>query len=334
MANSNNNNQSDNGQNDDLARLYGELLEGKLDKSDLNDSLLHALLKARGEHDLEKSKTAVEGKASSWKAIESAMQDSENRSRSDQDKRSNVTPIRSRNRWLKVAAAILLVAFSSLLLLQLFSEPDRVTLAQSGATIQTVDLPDGSSVTLRPNSELIRFTANDNGRAYALNGEAIFDVVTNPDQPFSVEAGIGRVVVTGTRFNVSNRDESAFVYLIEGEVRFETLDRAASVDLDPGQASEIQPDMKIRDPFTIEENLVTGWSQNRLTFRDREAGSIIDELEFHFNIDISAPGDVRNETLGGTIQLDSAQQSLDDLGMVLGGTFDQTGDRTFEYRSD
>jgi ferric-dicitrate binding protein FerR (iron transport regulator) len=92
--------------------------------------------------------------------------------------------------------------------------------------------------------------------------------------------------------------------------------------------------MQIRDPFMLEESLVTGWSQNRLTFRDRQAGSIIDELEFHFDIDISAPPAIRNETLGGTIQLDSAQQSLDDLGMVLGGTFDQTGDRTFEYRSD
>jgi transmembrane sensor len=234
---------------------------------------------------------------------------------------------------LKVAAAIVLIACSALLLVQQFSIPEMLPVAEAFSAVQTIELEDGSTVTLRPNSTLSKFTDSENTRSYSLSGEAVFDVMTDPDQVFTVEAGAGRVVVTGTRFNLNVRNEISRVYLFEGSVRFEAANGSNSVNLEPGDATEIDSSMQILEPYQFETEIVTGWMQNRLTFRDRQAGSVMDEIEFHFDIQIIASEDIRDESLGGTIQLDKAEQSLSDLGIVLGGSFEETSEDVYEFKS-
>jgi len=315
-----------------LSDAYSDILENRKENSDVDDPLFKTLLNARAADRQNRQAIPVRGKESSWDSIISTIGDDQ--SSAGSNNQANITRIRSRRTWLKAAAAIILIAFSSLLLIQQFNESEPVPVAESGASIQTFELTDGSSVTLRPNSSLYELTADEDERTYALSGEGIFDVISMPDRTFSVEAGSGRVVVTGTRFNLTDRNQTAKVYLFEGSVRFESEDGTQSVDLVPGEASEIDQSMQIVQPFNFEADLVTGWTQNRLTFRDRQAGSIFNELEFHFNIQITAPDDVKSESLGGTIQLDSAEQSLEDLGIVLGGSFDQTSDNVHEFRPD
>jgi len=315
-----------------LSDAYSDILENRKENSDVDDPLFKTLLNARAADRQNRQAIPVRGKESSWDSIISTIGDDQSSAISNNQ--ANITRIRSRRTWLKAAAAIILIAFSSLLLIQQFNESEPVPVAESGASIQTFELTDGSSVTLRPNSSLYKLTADEDERTYALSGEGIFDVISMPDRTFSVEAGSGRVVVTGTRFNLTDRNQTAKVYLFEGSVRFESEDGTQSVDLVPGEASEIDQSMQIVQPFNFEADLVTGWTQNRLTFRDRQAGSIFNELEFHFNIQITAPDDVKSESLGGTIQLDSAEQSLEDLGIVLGGSFDQTSDNVHEFRPD
>lgn len=314
-----------------LSEIYSKILTGETDPADVDDPLFQMLTGIRDEDSNQQKEIPVRGKESSWESISKTIQDNDSTDR-DSSKRATVTPILPQRQWLKVAAVIVLVACSAILLISQFSSPERVPVAESSSSVQTVELADGSSVTLRPNSTLYEFTASENERAYSLTGEALFDVISAPDHPFTVEAGSGRVVVTGTRFNLSDRNKSTRVYLLEGSVRFETTDGSDSVNLEPGQASEIVEAMQVLAPYPFERDLVTSWTRNRLTFRDRQAGSIMNELEFHFNIQITAPEDVRSESLGGTIQLDSAEQSLEDLGIVLGGSFEETEDNAYEFR--
>jgi len=305
-----------------LSELYKEFLDSGKDPSKIDDPLIKTLANIRDEDSDERQSIPVRGKESSWEAIRETIQ-SDSTPGNQTGKKATITPIRSRRQWLKVAAAIALIALSALFLVRQFSSPERLLVAEASDSVQTIELSDGSSVTLRPNSALYDVADAGNERAYSLSGEAVFDVVSSPDRIFSVEAGSGRVVVTGTRFNLSERNATARVYLFEGSVRFETEDGTRSVDLEPGEASEIDTTMQIRDPFQFEPGLVTSWTQNRLTFRDRSAGSVMDELEFHFNIEITSSEEVRSESLGGTIQLDSARESLQDLGTVLGGSFEE-----------
>lgn len=316
-----------------LAEIYNKVLTGETDPADVDDPLFQMLTGIRDEDGNQQKDIPVHGKESSWESISQTIQDNDSTDR-DSGKRATITPIRPQRQWLKVAAAIVLVACSAILLISQFSSPERIPVAESSTSVQSVELADGSSVTLRPNSMLYELTESENERAYSLSGEGIFNVTSAPDRPFTVEAGSGRVVVTGTRFNLSDRNQTARVFLFEGSVRFETVDGSDYVNLEPGQASEIDETMQVVAPYSFERDIVMSWTQNRLTFRDRQAGSIMNELEFHFNIQISAPENVRSESLGGTIQLDNTEQSLEDLGIVLGGSFEETEDGVFEFRTD
>ena len=63
-------------------------------------------------------------------------------------------------------------------------------------------LPDGSKVRLSPNSRVSYGTFSKKNREVYLTGEAFFDVVKNPNQPFLVYANEVVTKVLGTSFNV------------------------------------------------------------------------------------------------------------------------------------
>jgi ferric-dicitrate binding protein FerR (iron transport regulator) len=309
-----------------LAKQYGKVLAGVQEDQDINDPIYNVLVQARSI--LNQSEDGIHPSSSehSWDRLQKSISESESRNK------SNILPLFTANKWYWAAAAVVLIAFTSIFLLRQVMEPDLKLIAESGATISVFELADGSSVTLRPNSRLFELPSSDRQQSYSLNGEALFQVASKADRVFSVEAGPGRVVVTGTRFNLSDRDDQSTVHLLEGSVVFETANRLRSVNLIAGQAAVISNDYMLEEPFNFETDEITGWTQSRLTFRNRQLAFILSELEFHYNITIQAPSDIAQITLGGSVALDSPEQSLQDLGIVLGGEFVLIADKTYQFR--
>lgn len=86
---------------------------------------------------------------------------------------------------------------------------------------ETVQLNDGSTVTLQPHSSLTYPAAFDgNIRVVTLDGEAFFDVVKNPDKPFLVHFNKLVVKVLGTSFTIRSFDseEKLLVTVKTGKV--------------------------------------------------------------------------------------------------------------------
>lgn len=313
-----------------LSQRYKTTAGDSASESEIEDPLFKTLLKAREEDRALRERIPVKGKESVWQIIEKSIQnDSGNKSR-----KTNINRMWSRKHWIRAAAAILLIVSLFTQLIWQSGDPEPALIAEAGTTVETVTLKDGSYVTLRPNSSLHKLTQTESVHSYSLSGEALFEVESMPGRTFSVEAGSGRVVVTGTRFNLNDRDERATVYLIEGAVRLETIDGSRAVNLSPGESAEIDADSKLSELLAFNTDEVTDWIRNRLTFNEREARSIFSELEFHFGIRIEAPADIEEEILGGSIQLNSAEQSLEDLGTVLGGSFEQMNESVYRYRTD
>lgn len=313
-----------------LSRAYKKILDGSESESDIEDPLFQALLKVREEDLASNERIPVQGKDSAWESIEKSIQsDSTNDNR-----RININRMGPRKQWIRAAAAILLLVSASLLMIWQSGDSGPALVAEAGTSIETVELRDGSMVSLRPNSSLYELSGDETTHSYSLSGEALFEVESSPARTFSVDAGSGRVVVTGTRFNLNDRDERATVHLIEGAVRFETIDGSRSVTLSPGEAAEIDANQQLSEILAFNTAEITDWTRNRLTFREREAGSIFSELEFHFDIRIEAPAGIEQEKLGGSIQLNSTEQSLEDLGIVLGGSFQQVDEAVYQYRSN
>ena len=355
-----------------LAKEYGEMLSdrkrsdrkrsdrkrsGRESGLDHPDPLFDILEKYRLEAERAESEIEVRGQEQGWKQIESIIEGSafagptkESIERSTKgftegstegftegsgkSRRMRLVPAIRAKKWRWLAAAVVILAMATLFLLLSTSDPELQLLAESGDTRSTITLADGSTVTLRPHSTLHQIALTEFEHRYALTGEALFEVVPVADRAFTVEAGPGRVVVTGTRFNLNYRTYQARVYLLEGAIRFETIDRRQDVTLTPGMAAIIDEQDGLSEPFGFEEEEVTAWMRDRLFFRDRTASSILAELEHHFNITVEAPTDINQERLGGSIALETAGQSLDDLGVVLDGEFVRTSERTYEFRTE
>lgn len=300
-----------------LAQSIGEVLASKTDFTELKDELIDQLVDFK-TRELNSYETNTPDSISIWDAIESQIKS-----------KAKVIPLYQRPiAYTWAAAAVLLIAaFIGFYWISLNPIPELV--AQSDSTIHTVVLEDGTAVTLRPYSELYELASNDTERSYSLNGEGFFDVTSDSDRPFSVRAGDGLVTVIGTRFNVSSWGSTTQVYLEEGSIRFESSIQNAVV-LEPGQRSEL-----IDGSITTPENTIaekyTDWLSNNIVFNASNPEDVVAEIGQHFNIKINISQLDDTSTLDGTLRLDSISQTLEDLGLVLGGTFRQISAQEYTF---
>jgi len=306
-----------------LAKQFGQIVKGEKSPSEVNDAMLKTLFKARDVEQQSEAAIPVRGQQEVWKRIHRSITTPAEQSH------ATIWKLPSNPGWYwAAAAAIIVMIVSSILLLR---PPGSQLIAEAGSMLSIIELNDGSMVTLRPHSQLYALTLSESNHDYTLSGEALFNVESSPDRIFTVQAGSGKVTVTGTKFNLNDRDRRTSVYLIEGEVIFGLKEGDKSVRLQPGEAAVIDRSNRLMEPFEFEPDEVTAWTQNRLIFKERKVGSILDELEFHFNIEIKAPQTTREELLGGSIPLDNTEQSLQDLGTVLGGQFVRMGKSTYQF---
>ena len=323
-----NNNIPENDRDLQLSKAYDEVMSGRIEPSQIDDPLFKLLQEAKAYQQASDRSIDVRDKEEARKSIFDQINPSD---QNDVNPGSANIYSLPRKKWIWAAAAAALILFTSIFLLRQTTQIEPTLLADAGENITTVELQDGSSVTLRPNSQLYQNEISDQQLSYSLSGEALFEVTHNPDREFRVETSEGRVRVLGTTFNLSERNSKTDVYLIEGQIAFETVDLNQSVTLSAGEGATIQ-DLQLSEPFRFEETNVTSWTQNRLTFSERSAGSIAEELEFHFGIEIEMEESIRSEILGGSITLEDREQSLKDLEVVLGGNFDQIDDNRYRFQ--
>jgi ferric-dicitrate binding protein FerR (iron transport regulator) len=305
----------------DIAEQIGKLRkQGRaLETSDLTkDAIVRALLAYRDEQDMS---PRPQQSARLWAAIEAETAEQ----RGDKQDSATIVALPSAFRWA-VAASVAIAAVLAWLVFTDASDPVQVAAATS--SIETYTAPDGSKVRLRPYSTLYRIET-DGERRYRLTGEAFFDVTTHPE-PFIVEAGALQVQVLGTRFVTHTWGQPA-VYLQEGRVQVSTEPSGERVVLQPGQRSTLTAAGALTPPTNADSTAVLDWLRAEMVLQGQPASDVVTELEQHFDLAITLPNAVVNETLTGRIALDTPQQSLADLGLVLGGQFERVRERTYRF---
>ena len=228
-----------------------------------------------------------------------------------------------------IAAAIIIASFVGSFIYQNLTAPNLI--GESFSAMQTIQLSDGSEVTLRPYSRLYKVDISDSESIYKLEGEAYFEVSPNPNRIFSVKTNQSEVQVLGTKFILSDWGNTSTVYLQEGHVRYSSLINKKSVELKPGQASSINEKNETPVATAADETVYTDWLNDELVFRNESVENIFRELEQHFNIQINAAPDLGAETLSGAIQLDTLSAVLKDLELVLDGSFTQSGQNEYTF---
>lgn len=210
--------------------------------------------------------------------------------------------------------------------------------SEDAVTVQQVFVPagqrselvlaDGTKVWLGPNTSLkYPGSFNPRQRTVELDGEAFFDVTSDPAHPFIVKTGRYDIRVLGTEFNVIAYSRSDYweTALLKGKVELRSTG-------DPGDNRVLLPDRKIvcRGDRVFEENIDGMNYEERRNgidaFRNRPLGDILERLgrqkgyQFEIrnarNMDVRYSGKFRNE--------DSLEHILHVLSL----------DKSFSYRID
>ncbi len=198
-------------------------------------------------------------------------------------------------------------------------------------TIQTYVTPSQDTVRLRPHSTLTRLPTDSLTR-YRLTGEAHFSVSRRTDQPVEVITPEARVRVAGTRFVVRDWGDSTEVYLSEGSVRVSAAEQAGPARrLQAGQRIAVAPDGGLSEPQPEPPSAYLSWMNHVLVFERRPVRRVLAELEYHYGITLQVPTPLQDQTLTGQIPLGNRTQSLEDLGVVLGGRFQRTNANTYRF---
>lgn len=199
--------------------------------------------------------------------------------RLDTARQAAVVRPRRLRRYLAVAASVLLlltVTVQSDMLLDL--RADHVTAVGQR---QSLDLPDGSHVTLNTDSA---FSSQMDGKrrvANLLRGEAYFDVTPDHSRPFEVNAGPIQVSVLGTAFAVRYQGDEAWVSVEHGAVEVHARRDGARIQLEDGDSIRIGPDgIGQRERGGSADRFA--WVQGRLVFDDQPLGDVLAELRRYY----------------------------------------------------
>jgi transmembrane sensor len=142
--------------------------------------------------------------------------------------------------------------------------------------IRSIDLPDGSRVTLNGASRL-RVAFSDRARGLTLErGQGFFEVAKEA-RPFAVEAGGRTVVAHGTEFDVRVADGSLRVALIKGSVSVEARRKAQVVWLRPNDVLMGRGD-KVDVRHLDDARMLSAWRDGRIVFRNEALGSAIADM--------------------------------------------------------
>jgi len=310
--------------NDDhrLAREIGEVLKNKKSLSDLSHPILPDLLTFKKETK-EQLDRQIPPSGQTWERIQAEIE-------SNTQKSSPANIFYLNKTVIAAAAAVLIVCFTGLF--YYLTQPQLI--GQSEDNIAVLTLEDGSQITLRPHSRLFKSGRwSTAGYEYSLTGEGYFEIKPREKEQFSVKAGNGIVRVLGTTFTLSNWSNKTEVFLEEGKVQIESDQNNSKAVLQPGESASVTA-RKITK--TTPENPLefTDWIRQELVFNNRRAGYVFTELEQHYQIEITAPDQILNNRLTGQMPLEDLEQTLQDLGIVLNGTFTKTDDQTYNFQTN
>ncbi|TKG97075.1 DUF4974 domain-containing protein [Puteibacter caeruleilacunae] len=165
-------------------------------------------------------------------------------------------------------------------------------IAAVDGSVSHATLPDGTNLYLNSGAKLSYDPASwKKERVVTLNGEAWFEVDSDPKHPFIVKTGFYDVKVTGTKFNVKAYadDRDIITTLEEGIVTILSGDKVQlqqEIRLNPGeQLVYNQYEQKIR-VSKVAAHMYGSWKERKLIFVNANMKEVIRDIERKYGLKI------------------------------------------------
>lgn len=202
------------------------------------------------------------------------------------------------------AAALIMLAVGAVVLWTTKNSGQDMVTVTAQSTKQ-VTLPDGSKVWLNKNST-INYPKNFEGstRKVQLDGEALFEVVKNPDKPFEVSSQnvSARVLGTVFDFNTHGSGNVEEVTLLEGRLEVAENSGNGKVVIRPNQKVVLDKSSRTLEVKEVYAPIAAVWHDGMIPFAKMTVDQIAHTLEQLYHVDIVVDGSVDdNETYSGDI---------------------------------
>jgi transmembrane sensor len=157
---------------------------------------------------------------------------------------------------------------------------DTLTVSTRKGERRQWTLPDGSEIYLNTDTlAQVRFF-DDLRQVELQRGEILFQVTADAARPFVVDAGLGQVTVTGTRFNVRRETEALQVSVESGSVRMRgghwwnrierRLAGGQQVIADAAHGPGEIHSANVRD--------IVAWQRGKIVFNDMPLSRVVEEM--------------------------------------------------------
>lgn len=174
-------------------------------------------------------------------------------------------------------------------------------------------LPDGSTVWLNTNS-MLKYPETFTGgkRLVELEGEALFEVTEDRNNPFFVRTRGMDVEVLGTKFLVNNYPQKtvAETVLVNGSVKIKGDYAPETRLLKPGELFAYNKQTGQTALSKVDTDNYTNWIHSKLVFDNTNLAHVIINLEKWFGVNIVASADLINIHMSFTIRRESLEEVL------------------------
>lgn len=228
--------------------------------------------------------------------------------------------------WLtSIAASLAILVFGIL------SVDNSLHFATGTGERLQVSLKDGSQVQLNTRSTLAVEFEPASRYIELEQGEAFFDVKSDPDRPFIVKTPGGIVRVLGTQFNVYTDDHQTIVSVMEGKVdvsigqaveQLQQLDFSGSNHLLANQQVQLQhqssdswfdntPEAKRGETLAINSHNVIAWQRGEAIYNGTPLADVVKDLNRYYHGEIRLQNEQLNQQpVIASLRLDNKNSAL------------------------
>jgi len=233
---------------------------------------------------------------------------------------------RPTSRWSRRGIGLSLAATALAACIALIAAPPMILRLQSDhvtgtAELRTLELPDGSKVTLGPASAVaLAFSAGER-RLRLLEGEAFFEVVRDPARPFRVETDKVEASVLGTSFDVRLDAQAVTVAVQEGvvTVALRNADGPPAERIEAGQAIRVSQGGRLERSNEPPQQ-IAAWRKGQLLSHDRPLREAVDQLRRYYAGTIVLTDDaLAGRTVTGVYNLADPEEALRGIVQAHGG---------------
>ena len=224
-------------------------------------------------------------------------------------------------RWAAVFVGALLLASGAFFGYRQLYPADLIQQTAFGK-VQTLTLPDGSTVTLNGNSRL-RYAPEWPGgqtRQVWLDGEGFFRVTHQRNHERFVVHLPNKlnIEVLGTQFNVLARESRARVVLSSGHIRLANS-AGQQLDMQPGELVETNGQTRQISRRRIDPAIDASWQTTKLTFENASLADMVQRLKDTYGLEVvvSDPA-LLTQRFSGSVPNNNVEVLTDGLAHLFG----------------